>query len=311
MHLAYSLDEPLTERPVLLTIGKFDGFHLGHQLLIRTAIEQAKQNGYSSAVLTFDPHPSLVIHPEREVRLLTSLEERVELIALFQPDILIILPFTRTLMNTSAAEFMGSVCNALPLRELWVGANFTVGRRREGSVGRLIEIGRDLGYSVGSVAPLLIEGAPVSSSRVRNLLRDGVVEGVEALLGRRFGLRGVVVEGDRRGHTIGFPTANLDIDPILALPANGVYACYAKLDSDRQLFPAVVNIGVRPTFGEHRRTIEAHLLDQNMRLYGMKMQLVFCYHLRGEQRFSSMEHLREQIQRDVVQARELLSGASI
>lgn len=310
MQIAYSLEKQLTNKATLLTIGKFDGFHKGHQLLIQTAVEQAQRCKCCSAVLTFDPHPDQVIHPERDIRLLTTLDERIELIATFNPDILIVLPFTPALMNTTAEAFMRQVCAALPLRELWVGANFSVGYRREGNISRLIEIGEQLNYSVGSVAPLLVEGAPVSSSRVRSLLRDGVVEGVEALLGRRFSVRGVVVRGDRRGHTIGYPTANLALNPIHALPAHGVYACYATIETLPQRLPAIVNIGVRPTFAGSHPTVEAHLLDWDGNLYGQKIQLSFWYRLRGEQRFGGIDELREQIRRDEAQARELFRYAA-
>ncbi|NJN65254.1 MAG: bifunctional riboflavin kinase/FAD synthetase [Chloroflexaceae bacterium] len=304
MHIAYALEQRITDQPSVLTIGKFDGFHRGHQLLVRTAIEHARREGYCSAVLTFDPHPATVIHPERKQRLITSLEERIELIAAFEPDWLMVAPFTRETMMTTAEAYMQRLCAIMPLRELWVGANFVMGHNREGDIPTLMEIGHRFGFVVGSIAPMQIEGAPVSSSRVRQLLDQGMVEAVQKLLDRPFGVRGRVVEGNQRGRTIGFPTANLEVDPAHMVPANGVYACCACVE--RQTVPAIVNVGVRPTFGEMRHTVEAHLLDWQGNLYGQVVRLEFLHRLRGEQKFAGMTELRAQIERDAAQAREML-----
>lgn len=305
MRIVHSIEHPLTDTRTLLTIGKFDGVHLGHQLLIRTATDRARQCGCASAVLTFEPHPGLVIRPERELRLLTSLDERIELISCYDPHVLIIAPFTHEVMNTTAYEYMSQLCSIMPLCELWTGSNFALGRDREGDIQRLMEIGDQLGYAVGSVAPMLVEGAPISSSRVRNLLRDGIVEGIDILLGRPFSIRGVVVEGDHRGRTIGFPTANVQLnDPLHAVPANGVYVCRAYVEDIAK--PAVVNIGVRPTFDGHHQTIEAHILDWSGTIYGKTMRLAFLHRLRGEQRFRGTDDLVAQITRDVAQARDVL-----
>lgn len=306
MRIAYSLEQPLTDRPTLLTIGKFDGFHIGHQLLVRTATERARQCCCASAVLTFDPHPDFVVHPEHHTRLLTTLEERIHLIGSFEPEVLVVAPFNQTVKHMTAYEYMTLVHDAMPLRELWMGPNFALGHNREGTMPRLMQIGEELGYAVGSVAPTLVEGAPVSSSRIRKMLSDGIVEGIEVLLGRHFSLEGVVVEGDQRGRTIGFPTANLALDPWRALPANGVYACYAYLEGTR--FVAVVNIGVRPTFGQPPiQTVEAHLIGWSGNAYGAKLRLEFWHRLRGEQKFSGIEELKAQIARDVARTRELFN----
>lgn len=306
MQIAYSLDHPLTDRPTVLVIGKFDGVHLGHQLLIRTAVERAQQLGFHSAVLTFEPHPDVVIRLGRELYLLTSLEERIALIAALNPDLLIVAPFTRETMGTPAYDYMRQICTAVPLRELWVGSDFALGRKREGDVPRLMEIGQELGYAVGTVAPVQVGGAPVSASRVRQLLYASDVQGVIPLLGRPFWLRGVVVEGDRRGHTLGFPTANIAVDPVHALPADGVYACRVNLADG--LLPAVTNVGTRPTFEGVRRTVEAHLLDWSGNLYGQTLRLEFWHHLRGERKFNGIDELVAQIGRDAERARALLSA---
>jgi riboflavin kinase / FMN adenylyltransferase len=311
VHIVSTLEHRITDQPAVLTIGKFDGFHRGHQLLIRTAIEHAQRSNSCSVVLTFDPHPSTVIHPERRQRLITSLEERIELIAAFNPDWLIVAPFTRETMMTTAEAYLRHLCTLMPLRELWVGANFVMGHNREGDIPTLMEIGQRLGFMVGSLSPMQIEGAPVSSSRVRHLLDQGKVEAVQKLLGRPFGVRGVVVEGNKRGRSIGFPTANLDGDPTHMVPANGVYACCACVE--HQPVPAIVNVGVRPTFAEAEMcpTVEAHLLDWQGNLYGQKMRLEFLHFLRGEQKFASVDELRAHIQRDEARARELLQCGEV
>ncbi len=304
MQIFYSIDQQITNQPTVLTIGKFDGFHIGHQQLIRTAVERAKHNGHISAVLTFEPHPSQVIYPERELRMLTCLEERIELFESFKLDLLVIAPFNRAVMNTRAYDYMVLIKDAMPLSEVWVGANFALGYKREGTIPRLIEIGKQLYYTVGSIAPMVIGGASVSSSRVRQLLSDGIVEGVQDLLGRPYALDGEVVPGNQRGHTLGFPTANVDADPCRMFPANGVYAGYAYVKGEK--YHAVVNVGIRPTFEDAVQTIEAHLLDWSGDLYGEMMRVEFLHHLRGERKFAQLEELAAQIRRDSARARELL-----
>jgi riboflavin kinase/FMN adenylyltransferase len=278
--------------------------HLGHQHLIRTTIERARVIGACSAVMMFDPHPALVLRPHSDVRLLTTLEERVELITALEPDMLIIAPFNQETMSTPAYDYMQQLCAVLPLRELRVGEGFALGRKREGDVPRLREIGHELGYSVTTVAAVEVAGEAVHSSRVRRLLEEGNVAEVEPLLGRPFVVQATVTEGDKRGRTIGFPTANLALDAIRALPANGVYACYVYL-GDHSL-PAVTNVGVRPTFEGTHRTVETHLLDWSGDLYGQTLRMAFVYRLRGERKFSGIDELKAQIAHDAEQARQLL-----
>lgn len=304
MQIAYSLEQQLTDQPVVLTIGKFDGVHLGHRLLVQTAVERAQALGCQSAVLTFDPHPDVVIRPQRELYLLTNIEERTELLAKLGSDIVVIAPFNHEVMNTPADAYMRQVCYALPLRQLCIGSDFALGRMREGNAARLAEIGQELGYTLHAVDPLFVAGEPVSASRVRQYLYAGDVEGVVPLLGRPFWLRGPVIQGDRRGHTIGYPTANIAVHPVHALPADGVYVCRVYLDGTA--LPAVTNIGTRPTFAATRRTVEAHLLDWSGDLYGQHIRLEFLHRLRGEQKFNGIAELVAQIGRDVARARELL-----
>ncbi len=304
MEVVRALEPGLASRPSALTMGKFDGVHLGHRRLVETTVERARSLGLASAVLTWEPHPNAVIRPGQPLQLLTSLEEKIELIGRLGPDLLIVAPFTAETMATSAEAYMRQIVAAAPLRELWVGEDFAMGRGRAGDVPNLMAIGVELGFAVGAVSKVIVGGQPVSASRVRELLRAGDVAGAEPLLGRPFGLRGLVVQGDQRGRTIGFPTANLQIDPIHVLPADGVYACRVYLNGEG--LPAVTNIGVRPTFDGLRRTVEAHLLDWSGDLYGQSIRIEFTQRLRGEQKFAGIEALVAQIRSDADQARELL-----
>ncbi len=306
MEIVRDLAPGLSSRPAALTMGKFDGVHLGHRRLIETAVERARALSIACAVLTWEPHPNAVIRPGQPLQLLTSLEEKIELIASLGPDLLIIAPFTAQTMATSAEAYMREIVAAVPLRELWVGEGFAMGKGRAGDVPALRAIGAELGFTVGTVGQVAVGGQPVSASRVRELLRAGDVAGAVELLGRPFGLRGVVVEGDKRGRTIGFPTANLQIGEAHVLPADGVYACRVVLDGER--LPAVTNVGVRPTFEGARRTVEAHLLDWEGDLYGRSIVVEFLHRLRGEQKFAGIEALVAQIRRDADRARELLSS---
>jgi riboflavin kinase / FMN adenylyltransferase len=304
VHIAYTLDERITDRPTVLTMGKFDGLHRGHQQLIGTVITHARSLGFASAVLTWEPHPGKVLRPSQDLFLLTSLEEKIELIGELGPDFLIVAPFTTQTMATSAEDYLAQICAALPLRELWVGENFAMGRNRAGDVPALMAIGAQLGFAVGAMRPVRADDElPVSASRVRELLRAGDVAGAAGLLGRPFGIRGTVVEGDKRGRTIGFPTANLYIDPQHILPADGVYACRIHLDEGP--LPAVANVGLRPTFDGTTRTVEAHILDWSGDLYGQVLRCDFHQRLRGEQKFNGIAELVAQIGLDAQRAREL------
>jgi len=304
MELVHGLPQPINERPTVLTIGAFDGVHLGHRHLIGSTVRRAGALACQSAVLTFDPHPDLVIHPERERLYLTSLDERAEQIGALGVDLLIVLPFTRDLMNLSAHDFMARVCHAIALRELWVGWDFALGRGREGDLPRLRALGHEMDYSVHPVDPLVLDGVPISSTRIRAALREGDVATAAKLLGTPFSLRGLVAEGDKRGRTIGFPTANVAVNPQHMLPADGVYICRAWLGADH--YGAVTNVGMRPTFAGAQRTVEAYLLDFVDEIYGELLRLDFLHRLRGEQKFDGIAALVAQITSDVGAARKWL-----
>lgn len=311
--------ERVSGRPAsILTIGVFDGVHLGHRHLVAQVVHHAHQRHGSAVALTFDPRPSDVLAPQVRLPSLTTVDERIALLGRLGLDLMVVMPFTRELARVSARDFMRQLCRKLNLLELWVGPDFALGRGREGNVATLTELGRELHYEVRVTEPLVVDGEVVSSTRVRNLIALGSVEEAARLLGRPHTLPGRVVRGRERGRLIGFPTANLAVSPQRALPANGVYAGYACLPAAAVpgqagasgglvRLPAVTNVGSRPTFNEVDRTVEMHVLDFAGDLYGLDLTFEVVAHLRAEQRFSGVEELSAQIQRDVAEARRRLA----
>jgi riboflavin kinase/FMN adenylyltransferase len=288
----------------VLTIGAFDGVHRGHQALIEAVIERARATGRLAAVITFHPHPAVVLAPERAPRSLTTPGDKVALLEGLGVDLVVLLPFDREVAATSARDFVEMIARHLRLRELWVGNDFALGRNREGNVPRLRELGRDLGYEVHVVEPVVDGSESISSSRIRALLQEGRVAEAAQLLGRYHSLSGEVVVGAQRGRILGFPTANLEVRPERAVPADGVYAVYASLGRER--YPAVANVGVRPSFDNGQRTVEIHILDFDGEIYGCDLVVEFVARLRDERRFEDIDDLVSQIERDSQSAREIL-----
>lgn len=305
MNVVYGLPRRINEQPTVLTIGVFDGVHRGHQQLLGGLVQRARALGCQSAVLTFDPHPDAVVRPDHPRPLLTTLEERAEQIAALGVDLLLVVPFTAEVMRFAARDFMLRVCDAVALRELWVGWDFALGRKREGDRRRLTEIGHELGYTVHPIERYSLGHEAISSTRIRALLQEGDVGSAAHLLGRPFSLRGEVVKGDQRGRMIGFPTANIALDARHETPGNGVYVCRASVGETH--YGAVTNIGVRPTFDGTRRTVEAYLLDFAEDIYGQTLRLDFLHRLRGEQKFGGIAALVAQITKDVAAARAWLA----
>lgn len=292
---------------VFLTIGNFDGVHRGHQTLIGDLAEAAHAAGCLAGLLTFDPHPLAVLRPEVALPRLTSAEERADLLAALGLDFVLTLPFSRETADTPAEAFMTELTRRLRVQELWIGPDFALGRERGGHAARLSELGGALGYTVRVVPPFDWAGIPVRSSRVRTLLADeGNVAAAAGLLGRPYRVWGQVQYGVQRGRKLGFPTANLALPAERLAPAHGVYACWAWREASG--YPAVVNIGVRPSFDNGSRSIEAYVLDFAGDLYGETLGLSFIERLRGEQRFAEIGELVAQINRDVEATRRLLAS---
>jgi riboflavin kinase/FMN adenylyltransferase len=288
------------------TVGNFDGVHLGHQALIAAAVEWAKVRGGTAVVLSFDPHPAKVLSPLSAPAALSTPSQKEELLAGLGVDRLAVLPFTPALAALSAEAFAREVlAGVLGARMVVVGESFRFGRGRAGDAAGLRVLGDGLGFAVRALSPVLREGSPVSSSRVREAILSGDVGEARALLGRAFFVDGAVVRGDGRGRTIGVPTANLAPENEI-LPGLGVYAARFRLPTGEWV-PAVVNLGERPTFGGGTPTVEAHLLDFEGGLHGARARLEFLARLRGEQRFSGADALVAQIRKDVARARALLA----
>ncbi len=300
-----SLNDVQLEQASLVTIGVFDGVHLGHQQLIRALVERAKASGRLTVVLTFFPHPDIVLRGLTGRYYLTTPEQRAEALHLLGVDTVITQTFDETFRHTSAQDYVSQLCDRLKMTELWVGQHFALGYEREGDVAFLSRLGESKGYTVHAVE--LVADADqhvISSTSIRGLLQEGKVEQVAGLLGRPFSIDAEVVRGDQRGRTIGFPTANLAVWDEQVLPAYGVYAGWATIDGARH--PAVTNIGVRPTFDSQRMAVEAHLLDFDGNLYGKVLNLSFDFRLRGEQKFEGITALVAQIKADVEAGRRLL-----
>ena len=290
-----------------LTIGVFDGVHLGHQEIIHQLTAGAHANGAPAVVLTFFPHPTMVL-TGTEPKWLTTPDERAEILAGLGVDVVITHPFDRPTAALSSEEFMARVKKHLDVRTLLVGYDFALGRNRTGNLTRLTEIGHEMGYAVLPLDAIEGDGQIISSTLIRQQLSDGNVTGAAAKLGRNYALSGPVIHGFARGRTIGIPTANLEVPPEKVMPANGVYACWAWMDAEK--YKAVVNIGVRPTFtnGEVVPRVEAHLLNFDADVYGRTIKLEFVEHLRSEQKFPGIDALVAQIKLDITKATETLEG---
>ncbi len=306
MDVIDNLAKASLRQETILTIGAFDGVHRGHQALIKGVVERARATDRLAAVITFHPHPAMALAPQRAPRYLTTPGEKMALLEGLGVDLTVLLPFDRQVAAMPARDFMVMVSRHLRMRELWVGPDFGLGRNREGTVERLRELGPELGYDLVVVEPVggAGNGQTVSSSCIRELLAQGRVEEAALQLGRYPRLSGEVVTGARRGHNLGFPTANLEVRPERAVPADGVYAVFAVLGSERYL--AVANVGVRPSFDNGHRTVETHILDFDQDIYGCDLVVEFVARLRDERRFEHIDDLVAQIERDSETARQIL-----
>ena len=294
------------EVPLALTMGVFDGVHRGHQYLIRQTVEAAAALGGKAGMITFWPHPLEVLRPTMQVRYLTMLEEKLDVLAtLGELDMVVVVPFTPALVLTTAGDFMALLLGHLALRMLVEGADFTFGHNREGDMAFLKAYGAAHGFTVQTVGLQFADHERISSTRIRALLAEGQVEGAAELLGRPYAVRGLVMQGDQRGRLLGFPTANLSVDAQKILPADGVYAVRVRVE--QTMYAGAANIGVRPTLDGTKHLTEVHVLDMQRDLYGKELEVQFIARLREERRFAGVEALRAQIAADVQQARITLS----
>lgn len=292
-------------RKSVLTIGTFDGVHVGHRLLINHVQEEARRRGIASAVVTFHPIPRTVLFPDQPIPHLTSIGERVELIKGLAVDKVVPLTFTRELSQVSAHDFVRLLVDNLGMEHLVAGPDFALGRNREGNMDRLAELGRDVGFTVGVMEPKRQGNEVISSTTIRRAIADGNLQKAARYLDRPYALSGPVVQGEHRGKDMGFPTANIQVDPTRAVPPEGVYVTWAVLGHER--LPSVTNIGTNPTFGNAHRTVETFILDFDRTIYGKDLYVEFLSRLRDEVKFPSTEALVKQIHKDVAEARSFLA----
>jgi riboflavin kinase/FMN adenylyltransferase len=304
MQVEEELAKQSAERDMLLTIGVFDGVHLGHRYLISQLTELARKQGCLSGVVTFRQHPQEVLFPQTRLPFLTDLTQRTTLLKNEGVEAIIVLSFTRELARLSPRQFLGLLKKYLRMRGLVIGPDFALGQSREGDTDTLRRLGQEMGFSVTVVPPIIVDGEVVSSTAIRKALAEGDMKRVQKLVGRPFSLYGRVIPGAGRGIELGFPTANLDTDAEQALPAEGVYISQVHIDD--QAYSSMTNIGQRPTFGENQRVVEVYLLDYHGDLYGQELAIDIIERLRGEIKFDTPEELKKQIAEDVKQGRAIL-----
>lgn len=306
MQAYHSLDD-LRLQNTWLTIGIFDGVHRGHQEILRALVSGARAAGAPSVVLTFSPHPAVVLGGKLDFKCLTTPDERAGLLGSYGVDKVVTQTFDRALADQTAGEFMQRLSERLGLRRLFIGYDTALGKGREGNAARLTELGAELGYTVTSIPALKDENGIISSTRIRAEVAAGKVSEAASALSRPYSITGPVVHGDGRGRTLDIPTANIKIPPEKVLPRYGIYACRAWVKGHSH--PAATSIGVRPTFfrdAPPAPTIEAHLLDFRDDLYGQAVKLEFVKYLRPEEKYGSIEALMEQIKKDIAQTRDII-----
>ena len=294
--------------PLFLAIGVFDGVHRGHQAVISTSARHAHAADGTPVVVTFDPHPAKVLRPNDAPHLLTARQHKIDLIRGLGVGHLLVLEFNRQFAATPPDEFVRQLtAHSKPLREICVGHEWSFGRNRTGNLPLLKKLGSELGFEVVGIPPVMVNGNVVSSTAIRNAIKDGDFDKAAAMLGRPYSIVGTVVPGDSLGKKLGFPTANLSAHSE-QFPPDGVYFAEAWLDG--VLHHGLVNLGIRPTMAKDKsqRTLEIHLLDFNRDIYGQEIEIRFLQYLRPEKKFANADALVQQIQTDVNQARKLCAA---
>lgn len=295
------------DKPSIVTIGVFDGIHRGHLTLIQDLVDEAHALGQLAVVMTFHPHPDVLLKDIQSRYYLTSPEQRAKLLGDMGVDVVVTHPFNHEVRTMRAEAFVDNLLKSLNMTSLRVGTDFALGYQREGNVDYLRELGQEKGYGLRPIDLVSFNdgGEIISSSSIRHLLQAGDVQEANSLLGRAYAVDGTVIQGDQRGRLIGFPTANMKVWEQQILPSQGVYAGWATVDGER--FMAVTNLGTRPTFDGASLSLEPHLLDFDRDIYGKRINLTFEHRLRSEQQFDGLESLKKQLQSDIEQGRDLLS----
>ncbi len=285
-------------RPTVLTLGVFDGLHLGHQKIMKTVVERAKAIDAVPTAITFDPHPRAVLHPENSPPLLQTLDQRLANFEVLEIEQAIVIRFNKEFASQDAEVFLRQVINErLHAKEVYLGHGFAFGKDRKGNIDLLKKMSEELGFIADEVPEVRLRGERISSSKIRELLKNGKVNIVRRMLGRPYGVEGVIIRGDRRGHTIGFPTANLK-PKNRVIPKYGVYATASLVDGVWK--KSITNVGIRPTFeGSNEPSIESYIFDFERDLYGDVLRVRFLHRIRDEQKFAGIEELKTQIEKDV------------
>lgn len=293
------------DRKVCVAIGMFDGVHLGHQQVIRQTLTDAEQHEALAVVITFDKHPNAVVAPNRVPALIYSLPQKLSAIAALGVDTTWLIAFDEAFSRQTGEEFVRALVRDFGhLSSVCVGATFTFGYKRSGNVALLRKLGADLGFTVHGLSAVALDGEVISSTRIRDAIKDGRLDAASQMLGRGYSIAGTVVKGDQVGRKLGFPTANLDVAGLL-IPPGGVYAAHALIQG--RVHRAVLNIGIRPTLRDAmpQLRVEAHLPGFSGDLYGQELELSFVGKLRDEQKFPTLDDLRGQIARDIANAQRL------
>lgn len=308
MRIIRGLENYKKHQPLALALGNFDGLHLGHQKLIRENINHARARKCTAAAMIFEPHPLRVLFPERAPRLLISTARKIELFAVLGLEMVIQVPFTRDVARLSPEYFVENVlCDTLGVESVSVGFNFTFGHKGAGTPETLQQLGPEKGFAVQVIPPVKVGDEVVSSTLIRQALEVGDIKRASRFLGHLPMLEGRVVQGEKRGTTIGYPTANVAVPSDLIVPGNGVYAARIKLSGET--YSAVVNIGRKPTFHEdYPVSIEAHIFDFDKNIYGKQIRLYFLDKIRDEKKFDGIEQLVSQINDDAVRARKIAAS---
>lgn len=308
VRVARSIDE-VPPSPSVVTIGVFDGVHRGHQSIVARSTKGAEKAGLRSVAVTFDRHPVEIVRPGTVPKYLQTLDNKVTALLAEGIDLVYVIEFTHEFSCRSALDFIDhTLCGPIDAKHVIVGANFRFGHGAEGDVDLLAAQGATHGFDVEPVTLLAEEDTPISSTAIRERILAGEVEWAARALGRPHVLEGPVVKGDARGKSIGFPTANVEVDDRMCIPADGVYAGHATVVGDGTIYQAAISIGTNPTFGGDRRSVEAYVLDADFDIYGHHLALSFEHRLRGQVTFASVESLVAAITDDVIRTRSVLEG---
>jgi riboflavin kinase/FMN adenylyltransferase len=310
MKLFHGTDNAEIQRPTVLTLGVFDGLHLGHQLIMQTVVERARVVGAVPTAITFDPHPRAVLHPESAPPLLQTFDQKIEAFGVLGIEQSIVIRFDEEFAQIRADDFLRDVVrDRLQAREVYLGRGFAFGRNREGNIELLKAASGRLGFHADEVAEVRLRGQRISSSKIRELLAAGRVNLARRMLGRPYGVEGRVVRGDERGRTLGFPTANLQPQNRV-IPSRGVYVTATLIDGAWRR--SVTNVGMRPTFTrDDEPSVETYVMNWSGDLYGDVVRVRFLHRLRAERKFASIAELKQQIDRDVARAASYFARSSV